>query len=355
MLVPAIPARPASRSPVDDAHRRGARRLRRAYASPTARVEYRVADDEDLAAVVEQFAAAADRCRRAGIDGVELHAGHGYLVDEFLSPSINDRTDAWGGDVDGRARLLLEIIRATRARVGDFPLWMRINAVEHHKPNGEVFDDQLAVIERAVAAGLDAVHVTAYASMDVATGPTDSYAPHRVGDLSEYARARARRGRRPRHHVRTVRARRGRAGARRGSGRLRGDGSQAARRSRAAEQARPGRRGPHPSVPLPVPLHRQHLRERVARVRRQRGDRTRGRRRPPGAGPSPARARRRCRRGRARDRARARRCRATPSRCATGPTPAGGVLARGGRRRSGARPLPRLAPVRGRARRGDAS
>ena len=66
---------------------------------------------------------------------------------------------------------------------------MRINAVEHHKPDGEVFDDQLAVIERAVAAGLDAVHVTAYASMDVATGPTDSYAPHRVGDLSEYARA----------------------------------------------------------------------------------------------------------------------------------------------------------------------
>src|SRR5690242_2524895 len=101
----------------------------------------------------------------------------------------NDRTDAWGRDLDGRARLLLEIIRAARARVGtDFPLWMRINALEHHKADGEVFTDQLAVIERAVAAGLDAVHVTAYASMDVATGPTDSYAPHRVGDLSEYAR-----------------------------------------------------------------------------------------------------------------------------------------------------------------------
>jgi 2,4-dienoyl-CoA reductase (NADPH2) len=66
---------------------------------------------------------------------------------------------------------------------------MRINAVEHHKPHGEVFADQRAVIQRAVAAGLDAVHVTAYASLDVATGPTDSYAPHRVGDLPEYARA----------------------------------------------------------------------------------------------------------------------------------------------------------------------
>jgi 2,4-dienoyl-CoA reductase-like NADH-dependent reductase (Old Yellow Enzyme family)/NADH dehydrogenase FAD-containing subunit len=189
MLVPAIPARPhpdALSMMLTDAELAG---FAAPYASPNARVEYRVADDEDLAGVVQRFVDAADRCRRAGLDGVELHAGHGYLVDEFLSPSINDRTDAWGGDVDGRSRLLVEIIRATRARLGDFPLWMRINAVEHHKPDGERFDEQLRVIERAVAAGLDAVHVTAYASMDVATGPTDSYAPHRVGTLSDYARA----------------------------------------------------------------------------------------------------------------------------------------------------------------------
>ena len=84
----------------------------------------------------------------------------------------------------------------------------------------------------------------------------------------------------------------------------------------------PGRRGPHPSVPLPVPLHRQHLRERVARVRRQRGDRTRGRRRTPGADPS----RSACSSSvRARPGSRPRACspcRATPSRCATGPTSA---------------------------------
>ena len=158
------------------------------HASPTAKVEYRVATEADLSRVIEHFADATDRCRRAGIDGVELHAGHGYLVDEFLSPSINRRDDRWGGPVEHRARLLVEIIRAIRARVGeDYPLWMRVNALEHHKPDGETFDDQLAVIELAVAAGLDAVHVTAYADLDVATGPTDSYAPHRVGDLSVYA------------------------------------------------------------------------------------------------------------------------------------------------------------------------
>src|SRR3954464_3658949 len=145
MLVPAIPARPNPdrlSMMLTDAELAG---FAAPYASPTARVEYRVTDDEDLARVVEQFAAAVDRCRRAGLDGVELHAGHGYLIDEFLSPSINDRTDAWGGDVDGRARLLVEIIRATRARVGDFPLWVRINALEHHKPDGERFEEQLGV------------------------------------------------------------------------------------------------------------------------------------------------------------------------------------------------------------------
>ena len=160
------------------------------HASPTAKVEYQVATDDDLARVIDQFADAADRCWRAGIDGVELHAGHGYLIDEFLSPALNHRDDEWGGTVENRARLLVEIIRAVRRRVGrDYPVWMRINALEHHKPDGETFAGQQEVIALAVAAGLDAVHVTAYANLDVATGPTDSYAPHRVGDLAEYAAA----------------------------------------------------------------------------------------------------------------------------------------------------------------------
>ena len=158
------------------------------HASPTAKVTYQVATADDLARVIDQFADAADRCRRAGIDGVELHAGHGYLIDEFLSPALNHRNDEWGGSVENRAHLLLEIIRAVRRRVGrEYPVWMRINALEHHKPDGETFADQQQVIALAVAAGLDAVHVTAYANLDVATGPTDSYAPHRVGDLAEYA------------------------------------------------------------------------------------------------------------------------------------------------------------------------
>jgi len=81
-----------------------------------------------------------------------------------------------------------------RKRLGDeMPLWIRINAVEHHKPNGERFEEQLKVIQMAVNEGIDAVHVTAYANTDVATGPTDGYAPHtytpnQPGSLSMYAK-----------------------------------------------------------------------------------------------------------------------------------------------------------------------
>jgi 2,4-dienoyl-CoA reductase (NADPH2) len=155
------------------------------FTRPGARFEFRVADVDDIKVVVERYAEAADRCARARFDGVEVHAGHGYLIDEFLSPH-NTRDDGWGGDVDGRARFLLEVIGAIRARVGrDFPVWIRINATEPHKDDGEQFEEQLRVIDLAVAAGVDAVHVTSYA--DDATGPTDSYAPHVVGPLRDHA------------------------------------------------------------------------------------------------------------------------------------------------------------------------
>ena len=165
------------------------------FTQPTSKLEYQVASEADIATVIEQFVDAADRCLRAGFDGIELHAGHGYLIDEFLTPSMNTRTDGWGGSLDGRARLLLETIRALRKRLGDeTPLWIRINAVEHHKPNGERFEEQLKVIQMAVNEGIDAVHVTAYANTDVATGATDGYAPHtytanQPGSLSMYAKA----------------------------------------------------------------------------------------------------------------------------------------------------------------------
>jgi 2,4-dienoyl-CoA reductase-like NADH-dependent reductase (Old Yellow Enzyme family) len=191
MLVPAVPPEPkpdhflAMLTPAEQAG------MAKPFTQPTSRVEFQVATEQDIAAVITQFADAAERCVTAGFDAVELHAGHGYLLDEFLSPAVNTRTDGWGGGVEGRSRLLRECLRAIRARIGpEVPLWIRINAIEHHKPTGERFEEQLEVIDRCRAEGIDAVHVTAYASTDVATGPTDSYVPHSTPHpLRGYARA----------------------------------------------------------------------------------------------------------------------------------------------------------------------
>src|SRR5690606_23356906 len=70
------------------------------YTQPGAKVNYREAGLEDIRRLVEQFAAAAERAQRAGFDGVEIHAGHGYILSGFLSPHSNRRTDAYGGTLE---------------------------------------------------------------------------------------------------------------------------------------------------------------------------------------------------------------------------------------------------------------
>jgi 2,4-dienoyl-CoA reductase-like NADH-dependent reductase (Old Yellow Enzyme family) len=88
----------------------------------------RAATEADLARVVADFASAARVARDAGVDAVELHFGHGYLVSQFLSPYTNRRTDRWGGSLVNRARLAVEVLRASRAAVGpSFPLLLKVN------------------------------------------------------------------------------------------------------------------------------------------------------------------------------------------------------------------------------------
>ena len=158
------------------------------FTQPTSKFAAHVATDDDLAGVVAAFADATDRAARAGFDGVEVHAGHGYLIDDFLSPASNRRTDQWGGSVEHRARLLCEVVRAARASVGpDFPIWFRINALERFRDGGETFADTLEVIDLAIAAGADAVHVSAFADGNVAVGITRSHTPHEPNALVEFA------------------------------------------------------------------------------------------------------------------------------------------------------------------------
>ncbi len=164
------------------------------FTRPTSSFAHHVATDDDLAEVVAWYAAAAVRLRDAGFDAIEIHAGHGYLIDTFLSPASNHRDDAWGGDVAGRSRLLVEVLTAVRAEVGDtMAVWLRLNAREVHKEGGETIEDAIAVARIAEAAGADAVHVTAYAAMGSATGITASHTPHtpgaRVADAAAVKRA----------------------------------------------------------------------------------------------------------------------------------------------------------------------
>ena len=88
--------------------------------------------------IIREFADAALRAKKAGADGVELHAAHGYLIQQFLSPFTNRRTDKYGGSLENRMRFLLEIISAIREKCGnDYPLIVRLSVDECYEMIGE--------------------------------------------------------------------------------------------------------------------------------------------------------------------------------------------------------------------------
>lgn len=135
---------------------------------PLVRDVPRALDGEEVAALVERFADAAARARAAGFDAVEVHGAHGYLIHQFLSPLANQRTDAWGGDLAGRARFALEVVRRIRARLGrSFPVVFKLCA-EDRLPGGLTLEDTLVVGRWLEEAGVDALVVSAgtYASFE---------------------------------------------------------------------------------------------------------------------------------------------------------------------------------------------
>jgi len=140
---------------------------------------YREMSQDDIAELTGSFAAAAERARRAGFDAVELHAGHGYLLSSFLSPASNQRQDEYGGDVEGRSRFLVEVIRAVKQRAGaDFPVWCRLDAKEFRTEGGISEEDARRTAELAEAAGADAIHVSAYADSSSGVAFTDAPLVH---------------------------------------------------------------------------------------------------------------------------------------------------------------------------------
>ena len=247
------------------------------FLGPDSKLYYKVLDHDDIASVIDDFASAVVRAREAGVDGCELHAGHGYLIDGFLSPAKNHRTDEYGGPVEHRARILVEILQEIRRRVGDdYAVWCRLNSTEN-RPDGMTLDDCITIARLAQDAGADAVHVSAYHDPASATGPTDSYAPQMPGLLIENARCGEGGARRAGDRGRPDHPRRRRRRHRRRGLRLRVDGAHDPRRARAAQPARGREAGGDPAVRVPLPLHRQHLRARSGAVRGERLGRSRGR------------------------------------------------------------------------------
>jgi 2,4-dienoyl-CoA reductase-like NADH-dependent reductase (Old Yellow Enzyme family)/thioredoxin reductase len=116
-----------------------------------------------IEALIACFAEAAERAKKAGFDGVELHGAHGYLISQFLSPLSNHRQDAYGGSVEKRARFLLDVIKSARGRVGnDYPLWCRLSAMETSVDGGITPEETQIVAKLAEKAGVDAIHVSAH-------------------------------------------------------------------------------------------------------------------------------------------------------------------------------------------------
>jgi 2,4-dienoyl-CoA reductase-like NADH-dependent reductase (Old Yellow Enzyme family) len=116
----------------------------------------------EIGAVADAFGEAARRCRDAGFDGVQIHAAHGYLLSQFLTPYTNRRTDAYGGSLEGRTRLLREVHRAIRARAGDdYPVLLKLNGADALPLRRGLKTQELVEVARVMEReGVDAVEVS---------------------------------------------------------------------------------------------------------------------------------------------------------------------------------------------------
>lgn len=117
---------------------------------------------DEIPWIVECFAAAAIRAQNCGFDFVEIHAGHGYLISNFLTPLFNRRTDRYGGSFENRTRLLLEVVAAVKAAVGDqLAVGLKYNGDDFIGEDGWTLDESCRLAPLAQAAGADYITVTA--------------------------------------------------------------------------------------------------------------------------------------------------------------------------------------------------
>lgn len=126
------------------------------------RITPREMSHEDIKHVAKSFGNAAYRAKQAGFDAVQLHAAHGYLLSQFLTPYYNRRSDEYGGAIHNRARIIYEVYKEVRTRVGaEYPILVKINHDDFmDEGEGLTFDEALQVIEHLDSLGVDAFEVS---------------------------------------------------------------------------------------------------------------------------------------------------------------------------------------------------
>jgi dimethylglycine catabolism A len=140
-----------------------------------------VMTEEDMAEVIDGHVRTALHLREAGLDGVEVHFGHGHLLQQFLSPASNTRADAFGGSEDNRLRFPLDVLRAVRNAVGpSYPVGIRVSA-EEFLPEGLTLEDMQRIVPRIVASVpvdfVNVSHSAYHASYSLATQMADMHFP----------------------------------------------------------------------------------------------------------------------------------------------------------------------------------
>lgn len=127
---------------------------------PVSKILPRELSPEEISQIIEWFVQAASRAQQAGFDGVQLHAGHGYLLSSFISPHTNRRTDDWGGNWLNRSRIIREIISGIRRACGpDYPVIIKMNATDH-LPGGLSLGEARNIAVSLEEAGLAAMEIS---------------------------------------------------------------------------------------------------------------------------------------------------------------------------------------------------
>jgi 2,4-dienoyl-CoA reductase-like NADH-dependent reductase (Old Yellow Enzyme family) len=115
--------------------------------------------ETEINEVINNFVLSIERAKKAGFDGVQLHLAHGYLLSSFLSPHMNKRKDKWGGSTENRFRIVKEIMKLARERIGDYPILVKMNAYEKSK-DGIKIEEAIKIAQFLEQSGCNAIEVS---------------------------------------------------------------------------------------------------------------------------------------------------------------------------------------------------